>query len=290
MTDFPAAAAAACASLAASPDFLATGGGTWVVARHAGPAWVPLVSAPVVPVLPEDLPQGLRLDPGGAPLVADAASLGLPPELGWRTFAAVALTDAEGSVLASLALLAEDGVAALHWVPAVLAAAALPLTAALRAHRTAEAAERTGSALLAEAELDLDCGLGGASYWARVLAEEEARCRALAHPGSVLLLRPVRRSGDGWLPIAARGVRRTCRAADVAARVSADTLGVLAVECPPGPARGLRARLKAGLLEEGLAVDVGVGTRLPPGGSLRGAWDLAEVDLRSGGTTILLPP
>jgi diguanylate cyclase (GGDEF)-like protein len=135
------------------------------------------------------------------------------------------------------------------------------------ATKLARRLERAESVAFCDALTDLYNRRG----WDQLLKAEESRCRRHGRTACVVSidlddLKAVNDlhghdSGDELLRKAARALRTTLRAQDVAARVGGDEFAVLAVECEADAVTALHARLTAALDVEGVRASVGVAMR-----------------------------
>jgi hypothetical protein len=232
------AAGRTCERLAAS-----TGAAVGVV-RRFDRSWVPLAGEVVRAPLP---PTG----------VAAAAPVRLGPD-----WALAPLADRDGALFGAVVVRG----AALEGVAGLLVGELEGLEELLFRVRAAEHDQRVADREPRDAELDLRSGTGTPGYWRRCLAAEERRALLLEHPATVLLTAPVARTGERWLAPSVTALRQVCRSVDVLARPETDLLAVLAVECPGSAADALAARLRASLLEAGVAVGCGTASRRPGAG------------------------
>jgi hypothetical protein len=174
-------------------------------------------------------------------------------------YSAVPLHDVEGELLGVLAM---EGIGAGSQGPRVLAAGE-QVQVALTAHRIQEAAARGQDGRPLDHEIEPESHLGGAAYWSRLLDAENARCMELEHPATVVLVTARARHGDGWLAPGVAAMRRTSRGRDFLARPVPDVVSLLAVECAIEGSDAATARLRAALLEEGIAPVTGTASRSP---------------------------
>jgi hypothetical protein len=235
----------------------ATGAGVGLL-RLFGHAWAPLVGAT------------LR-----APLAPEVLHPGVPVRLG-PDWALASVGDRDGAVFGAIVVRGEpvDGLAGL------LVSATAALEEELHLVRSEEHEERLRDREPADAETDLESGTGTPGYWRRCLLAEEGRSRLLEHPATVLLTAPVARTGAGWLGPCVSALRKSSRSVDVLARPEPDLVALLAVECPEAASGALAERLRASLLEAGVAVGCGAASRAV-GGGLAELVEVARKRMRS---------
>ncbi|HEV7208897.1 MAG TPA: hypothetical protein VGN54_09160 [Mycobacteriales bacterium] len=134
----------------------------------------------------------------------------------------------------------------------------------LQAAREAESVTRAEDAAPHDGEQDPVTGLGGLGLWERFMAAESARCRQFAHPCTVLVADIPRSSHppdpDGEnrrAQRAAQGLRRSLRGHDLLCRLRPTLFAILAIECGTAGAELLGTRVRAALLDVGLASALG---------------------------------
>jgi diguanylate cyclase (GGDEF)-like protein len=155
---------------------------------------------------------------------------------------------------------------------------ALELTSAQQSRR-AERAE-------AEAHVDSLTQLGNRLAWAKVLVEEEHRCRRFGRSACVISvdLDGLKKAndeyghdaGDRLLRTAALVLRRTTRMCDQVARVGGDEFAVLAVEASELEGRALLDRIVGAFARAGVEASLGMGVR-EEGTTLDETWRVADL-------------
>jgi hypothetical protein len=229
----------------------------WVLARKYGPLRVELLRCPGGS--PGGSPGGHRRGPlpwAGGPWQRAEPGAEVVAEDG---YAGVPLLDVEGDLLGVLAL---EGIGA-GAQGARAVAAAEQVQVALTARRIQEAADRSEDGRPLDHEMEPVSHLGGAAYWSRLLGAEDARCRELEHPATIVLVAARARHGEGWLASGVAALRRTSRERDYLARPVPDVIALLAVECSSEGAEAATARLRSALLDEGVAPVTGTASRSP---------------------------
>jgi diguanylate cyclase len=137
----------------------------------------------------------------------------------------------------------------------------------------------------AQSEIDPLTGLVNRRGWERYIAAEEVRYRRFGDPGAVIMvdldgLKAVNDSaghaaGDNYIRAAAGALRTAAPDIDAVARLGGDEFGVLAVGSTPEQTDVLVTRLRAGLLDAGVAGSIGFAPYTFVAG-FPGAWEAAD--------------
>ncbi len=231
------------------------------------------------------------LGPRVAPVVADVPAYATAPirsSLPVGAYAGVPLRY-EGELLGTLVCLdpqPRSGVP--EGLAPTLEALGELLGTMLGLDRTATEVGRRAARAEVEAHVDNLTQLGNRLAWAKVLVEQEARCRRYAHPASVISvdLDGLKRAndagghpaGDVLLQRAAAVLRRTSRICDHVARVGGDEFAVLAVEATEAEGEVLALRLREAFAVAGVSASVGLAAR-DRCGSLEEAWHAADAGM-----------
>jgi len=138
--------------------------------------------------------------------------------------------------------------------------------------KTGEASRRAERAE-ADSQTDALTGLYNRAGWNRLLALEENRCRRYGHPAVILKMElegldeinhtQGHTAGDALIERAAAELRSAARTADVVARLGADALAVLGVECDRTGGEALVKRVHTALSNSDIKAWVGLAARDP---------------------------
>lgn len=256
-----------------------------VLVRRCGDDWVVLQSAGESPPVhegasfpwAESLCARLAADEGPRilPRLADAPAYASAPLCSrWPigAYAGALLRNADDSLFGTLcAFHSQPRPAAITAELPLLALLAHLLQSLLAAERRSVTDERRAERAEVEHLADPLTGLPGKEAWERLLAGEEARCRAYGDAACVASVDLGGEHGDLWVRRAAVALRGACREDDIVARVEADEFVVLGVGCDATAARALALRLEKAIEAVGVPAALECVVRVPAEGPLRPA-------------------
>ena len=144
------------------------------------------------------------------------------------------------------------------------------LSAFMEAEMSRLIAESTARGALEIANRDPATGLGNRRAWLHTLHVEAGRARRTGRPITILImdidgLKQVNdayghAAGDSLIARAATALSGARRATDVVCRLGGDEFGIAAPDTDPMSAEALAARVREGLLEQGVSVSLGWAT------------------------------